>query len=472
MAARDRRNAMSGAGAGRVTLVGAGPGDPGLLTERGRAALMAADDVVYDALVSERIVASCGARRHYVGKRAGRPGQPQADIQALLVRLARAGRAVCRLKGGDPFLFGRGGEEVEALKRAGIDYEVIPGVSAALGAAAYCGVALTHRERSSSVAFCTGHAEPIPVPAVDTIVYYMAAASLARVAGAVLDAGWPAATPVLIVRDATLPDQQSTLTSLELIRAGEATAASPSVIVVGGAAAAAFDAAEGGWYAARPKVLVTGTRTEPFAHLGEPIHTPLVGTEPAADRTAVRQAIDRLEQVDHVAFTSRHAVDHFLRELRAAGRDARALAGRTIAAVGEATAAELSRRGLAADLTGAGNGATGLLAAYAAAGVSGARILLPASDLARDTLAAGLRAAGNRVEEVAVYRTVPRADAAREELAGISLVAFSSPSGVAAFRDLYGARLPDHLEIVALGGLTARAARDAYPGHTVRGLGG
>ena len=463
---------MSGGAAGRVILVGAGPGDPGLLTGRGRAALLAADDVVYDALVSERIVASCRARPHYVGKRSGRHTLPQDEIHAMLVRLARAGRTVCRLKGGDPFLFGRGGEEVEALQRAGVDYEVIPGVPAALGAAAYCGVALTHRDRSSSVAFCTGHGEPIPVPAVDTIVYYMGAASLTRVAAAVLAAGRPAATPVLIVRDATLPDQESTLTSLERIRAGGVAAASPSVVIVGGAAEAAFDATEGGWYAARPKVLVTGTRTEPFAHLGEPIHTPLVDTEPAADRTAVRQAIDRLEEIDHVAFTSRHAVDHFLRELRAAGRDARALAGRTIAAVGEATAAALSRRGLAADLTGAGTGATGLLAAYAAAGVSGARILLPVSDLARDTLAAGLRAAGNRVEEVTVYRTVPRADAAREELAGISLVAFSSPSGVAAFRELYGARLPDHLELVALGELTARAARDAYPAHTVRGLGG
>ena len=463
---------MNVAGAGRVVLVGAGPGDPGLLTERGRAALLAADDVVYDALVSERILASCGARRHDVGKRAGRQVLPQDEIHVLLVRLARAGRTVCRLKGGDPFLFARGGEEVEALQRAGIDYEVVPGVTAAQGAAAYCGVALTHRDRSSSVAFCTGHAEPIPVPAVDTIVYYMGAASLARVADAVLAAGWPAATPVLIVRDATLPDQRSTLTRLELIRAGEATAASPSVIVVGGAADAAFDAAQGGWYAARPKVLVTGTRTEPFAHLGEPIHTPLVDTAAAADRSAVRQAIDRLEEIDHVAFASRNAVDHFLRELRAAGRDARALAGCTIAAVGEATAEALSHRGLAADLTGAGNGAEGLVAAYAAAGVSGARILLPASDLARDNLADGLRAAGNRVEVVTVYRTVPRPDPVREELAGISLVAFSSPSGVAAFGALYGERLPDHLEIVALGELTARAAREAYPRQAVRVLSG
>ena len=462
--------AGAGAAAGRVTLVGAGPGDPGLLTGRGRAALLAADDVVYDALVSERIVASCRARRHDVGKRAGRHTLAQDEINALLVNLARAGRSVCRLKGGDPFLFGRGGEEVEALQRAGVEHEVIPGVPAALGAAAYCGVALTHRDRSSSVAFCTGHAETVPVPAVDTIVYYMAAASLARVAAAVLAAGWPAATPVLIVRDATLPDQESTLTSLERIRAGGLAASAPSVVIVGGAAEAAFDAAKGGWYAARPKVLVTGTRTEPFAHLGEPIHTPLVDTVPAADRSAVRRSIERLDQFDHVAFTSRNAVEHFLRELQAAGRDARALAGLTIAAVGTATAAALSRRGLAADLIGDGGGAGGLVAAYAAAGVSGARVLVPTSDRALDTLADGLRAAGCRVAVPVVYRTVPRPDPVREELAGISLVAFSSPSGVAAFRGLYGARLPEHLAMVALGGLTARAARSAYPGHAVREL--
>ena len=458
-------------GGGRVTLVGAGPGDPGLLTERGRAALMAADDVVYDALVAGRIVASCGARRHFVGKRAGAQALPQADIEALLVRLARAGRSVCRLKGGDPFLFGRGGEEVEALERAGIDYEVIPGVTAAMGAAAYSGVALTHRDRSSSVAFCTAHGEPIPVPAVDTVVYYMGAASLARIAAAVLAAGWPTGTPVQIVRDATLPHQQSTATTLDRIQAGEVTAASPSVIVVGGAAAAAVDS-RGGWFARRPKVLVTGLRAEPFAHLGEVIHTPLIDTAPVADRAAVRRALRRLGEIDHVAFTSRNAVDHFVREFLDAGRDTRALAGVTIGAVGDATTAALARFGLRGDLIGDGSGAEGLLAAYAAAGVRGARILVPASDLIRTTLADGLRAAGNRVEVLTVYRTVPRADPVREELAGITLVAFSSPSGVEAFRALYGRRLPAHLEIVARGELTAQASRDAYPHHAARTLNG
>ena len=461
-------------GPGRVTLVGAGPGDPGLLTERGRDALAAADDVVYDALVSERIVAACRGRRHFVGKRAGVRALPQAGIEALLVRLARAGRRVCRLKGGDPFVFGRGGEEVEALQRAGVEYQVIPGVTAALGAAAFCGAALTHRERSSSVAFCTGHAEPVPVPAVDTIVYYMAAASLARVAAAVLAAGWPASTPVLIVRDATLPQQRSTATDLGRIRAGAVTAASPSVVVVGGAAAGA--AADGGWYARRRKVLVTGLRAEPFVHLGEVIHTPLIDTAPAADRAAVRRAFGRLgagpAAFDHVAFASRAAVDHFTRELLGAGRDARALAGVTVAAAGAATAAALARFGLRADVTGDGSGAAGLAAACAAAGVRGARILLPASDLTRPALAGGLRAAGNAVEVVTFYRTVPRPDPVREELAGIDVAAFSSPSGAAAFRALYGGGLPAGLELLALGELTAQAVRDAYPRRAVRVLSG
>ena len=466
---------MSGAGGrGRVTLVGAGPGDPGLLTERGRDALAAADDVVYDALVSERIVAACRGRRHFVGKRAGVRALPQAGIEALLVRLARAGRRVCRLKGGDPFLFGRGGEEVEALERAGVEYQVIPGVTAALGAAAFCGAALTHRDRSSSVAFCTGHAEPVPVPAVDTIVYYMAAASLARVAAAVLAAGWPASTPVLIVRDATRPQQRSTATDLGRIRAGAVTAASPSVIVVGGAAAGA--AADGGWYARRRKVLVTGLRAEPFLHLGEVIHTPLIDTAPAADRAAVRRALGRLgagpAAFDHVAFSSRAAADHFTRELLDAGRDARALAGVGVAAAGAATAAALARFGLRADVTGDGSGAEGLAAACAAAGVRGARILLPASDLTRPALAGGLRAAGNAVEVVTFYRTVPRPDPVREELTGIAMAAFSSPSGAAAFRALYGGRLPAGLELLALGELTAQAVRSAYPHRAVRLLSG
>ncbi len=473
-AAAGSAGACGGGGPGLVTLVGAGPGDPGLLTERGRAALAAADDVVYDALVSERIVAVCGGRRHFVGKRAGAQALPQAGIEALLIRLAGAGRRVCRLKGGDPFLFGRGGEEVEALERAGVAYRVIPGVTAALGAAAYCGAPLTHRERSSSVAFCTGHAEPVPVPAADTIVYYMAAAQLARVAAAVLDAGWPASTPVLIVRDATLPQQRSTATDLGRIRGGAVTAVSPSVIVVGGAARSG---AGGGWYAQRRKVLVTGLRAEPFAHLGEVIHTPLIDTAPAADRTAVRRAIGRLGAgpaagagagaFDLIAFASRPAVEHFAREVLDAGRDARALAGAAIAASGAATAAALARFGLRADVTGDGSGAGGLVRACAAAGVRGARILLPASDLARPALADGLRAAGARVEVVTCYRTVPRPGPARQELAGIDDAAFSSPSGVAAFRALYGGDLPAGLQLLALGELTAQAARNAYPHREV-----
>ena len=473
-AARGAR-ASGGGGPGLVTLVGAGPGDPGLLTERGRAALAAADDVVYDALVSERIVAVCGGRRHFVGKRAGAQALPQAGIEALLIRLARAGRRVCRLKGGDPFLFGRGGEEVEALERAGVAYQVIPGVTAALGAAAYCGAPLTHRERSSSVAFCTGHAEPVPVPAADTIVYYMAAAQLARVAAAVLAAGWPASTPVLIVRDATLPQQRSTATDLGRIRGGAVTAVSPSVIVVGGAARSG---AGGGWYAQRRKVLVTGLRAEPFAHLGEVIHTPLIDTAPAADPTAVRRAIGRLGAgpaagagaFDLIAFASRPAVEHFAREVLDAGRDARALAGAAIAASGVATAAALARFGLRADVTGDGSGAGGLVRACAAAGVRGARILLPASDLAQPALADGLRAAGARVEVVTCYRTVPRPDPVRQELTGIDDAAFSSPSGVAAFRALYGGDLPAGLQLLALGELTAQAVRNAYPHRAIRVL--
>lgn len=456
---------MSGGDVGRVILVGAGPGDPGLLTERGHAALMAADDVVYDALISERMIASCSGRRHFVGKRAGMQTLPQAEIEALLVQLARAGRNVCRLKGGDPFLFGRGGEEVEALERAGIEYQVIPGVTAAIGAAAYCGMALTYRAHSSSVAFCTGHAEPIPVPAVDTIVYYMGAASLAQIAEAVLTAGWSSSTLVQIVQDATLPQQQSTMSDLGKIQAGEVAAASPSIIVIGAAVAAA--SARGGWYTRRPKVLVTGLRAEPFASMGEVIHTPLLVTRAVADRGMIRCALGRLSEIDHIAFTSRTAVNYFMRNLLEANLDTRALAGCTIGAVGDKTAAALASFALRADLIGDGSGAEELLAAYKAAGVCGARILVPSSDLTRTTLAEGLRAAGNRVEVLTIYVTMPRSDPVREELSGIAQVAFSSPSGVDAFCTLYGEQLPADLQIVALGELTARAAKEAYPHHTV-----
>ncbi len=454
---------VSDSSVGRVVLVGAGPGDPGLITERGLAALIDADEVVYDALVSARTISLAQGRRHFVGKRSGQQELSQEEIESLMVRLARTGSNVCRLKGGDPFLFGRGGEEVEALELAGIEYEVIPGVTAAMGAGAYSGTALTHRDRSSSIAFCTGHAGPIPVPAVDTIVYYMGSASLLNIAESVIEAGWPAGTPVQIIRNATLPQQQITMSNLGQIQAKKVSALSPSVIIVGGAAAGARRS----WYERRSKVLVTGLRTEPFAHIGEVIHTPLITIGAAANRAAVRRAIDRLHDTDHIVFTSRTSVDYFLRELLASGQDIRALANCTLAAIGDSTVEALSRFALCADLVGNGSGAEGLLSVYRAARVCGSRILLPTSDIARITLAEGLRAEGNQVEVLTVYQTRRNDNPILEDLSSFTHLALSSPSGVDAFHALYGEKLPSNMQIIVLGELTAEAVHKVYPNHEV-----
>ena len=518
---------------GFVTLIGAGPGDPELITVRGQRALAAADVILHDDLVDRRLLISCAGRPVYgLGGRRAPAEKRQRRLYTLLAEQACAGRRVAHLKGGDPLLYGRGAEEIQFLRAAGIPYEIVPGITAAAAAAAYAELPLTRRHRASSVALSTGHTGEVAVPEADTLVYYMAAARLASVARQVLARGRAPDTPVALVSNASRP-QQSVVTLTLAEAACKPAAESPLVAVIGpgGAAlageldaaaaeviatfrlpAAPASTARGGdgaapgaradradspvpdlgsapaadtgprhapaptvaaqhgtssaraaWFAAARKVLVTGTSAEPYRHLGELIHTPLIEIADPYDWCPLDAALDELAAYSLVVFASRYAVAALVERLLGRGGDARLLADARLAAIGRSTGAALRARGLAADIVARDEHSSGLLAALRAAGALAAeRVLLPCSSLADDTLPDALRAAGAEVTAVTAYRNVPALEPARVDLASLDAVLLTSPSTVEAFRGLYGTRLPAPLALWCRGPRTLRAAQAAF----------
>ena len=482
-----------------VSLIGAGPGDPELITVRGQRALAAADVIIHDDLVDRRLLISCAGRPvHALGDRRAAPAERQRRLYNLLAEQARAGRRVAHLKGGDPLLYGRGAEEIQFLRAAGIAYEIVPGITAAVAAAAYAELPLTRRRRASSVALCTGHTDEVVVPEADTLVYYMAAGRLGEVARRVLARGRAPDTPVALVRNASRPEQS--VTALTLSAAARLPSPDPPLVAVIGpggaplagaldAAAAQVIAARGlpaavrgstapsdrraartgsapgarTWFGAAPKVLVTGTSAEPYRHLGEVAHTPLIEIAEPEDCRPLDAAVNRLASYSLVVFTSRFAVAALMERLLARGGDARRLAGARLAAIGRATAAALRGRGLAADVVAAAEHTDGLVdALYRAGGLVSERVLLPRSALAGDALTEKLGAAGAEVTAVTAYRNLPVPDPVRVDLAAIDAVLFTSPSTVKAFRGLYGERIPPALALWCRGPRTRDVAQAVF----------
>lgn len=466
-----------------VYLVGAGPGDPGLLTRRGAELLARADAVVYDRLVDPALLALApeGADLFDVGKLPSPGGAArQEEINALLVRLGRAGRAVVRLKGGDPFLFGRGGEEAEALVRAGVAWEVVPGVPSATAVPAYAGIPVTHRGLSTSVTVVTGQVGDRSADGVDwealarvdgTVVVLMGMATRGEIAGRLMAAGRPADTPAAVVEWGTTPAQRTVRTTLAGL--GAVDLESPSVVVVG--PVAALDLA---WADNRPlggtTVVVTRARGQagPLAAAltaagARVVEVPVVElVDPADGGAALRRAAARAERYRWVAFTSANAVHRFVPLLR----DSRGFGSAQLAAVGGATAAALADYHLVADLvpedTDGGPGAAGLAASFPDAPPRG-RVLFPRAENARRALPEGLRARGWAVDEVDAYRTVPAAPppaVVADQLASATVVTFTSPSTVEGYltlADAAGRPLPVPPVVACIGPTTAEAARRA-----------
>jgi uroporphyrinogen III methyltransferase/synthase len=476
---------------GRVTLVGAGPGAPDLLTLRGERALREADAVVYDALAAESLLslARADAERIDVGRRGhSEPVRSQEDVNALLVALARGGKRVVRLKGGDPYVFGRGGEEAAACRAAGVPCEVVPGVSSAVGALAYAGIPLTDRRYAASFAVVTGHKDPGHARenvrfaelarAADTLVVLMAMRNLEQILGAILDGGRAPETPAACVMNGTTGAQRSVIATLGTLaaRVREAGLGAPAAVVVGEVVRLAPELA---WFERSPlfgkRVLVTrqasqaGEWQRALAAAGAlPVLLPMIRTVPLRDEVALSAAFAALADYDWLVAASANA----LRELGEAARErgAAPLALRArVACVGEASAQ--AARGLGLEVEGARAGdASRLLAWLLARGDwRGKRVLLPRAERAGDELPAGLRSAGARVDELALYRTEPAPFDAAPLLAELrarrlDALVFASPSAARHFAagvGEVGVAAARTAAIVAIGPVTASALRDA-----------
>ena len=463
---------------GIVYLVGAGPGDPGLMTRRSLELIASADAILYDRLIPAGALdgARPDAELRYVGKEPGAAALSQEETNALLVELGRAGRRVVRLKGGDPFVFGRGGEEAEALAAAGVPFEVVPGVTAGVAAPAYAGIPVTHRDAASAVAFVTGHEDPEkPGSALDwealarfpgTLVFYMGIRQLPLIAERLRAAGRDPGEPAAVIERGTHPGQRTIVDTLGGIAARvEAEEIRPPAITLVGPVAELRETIA--WFERRPLhgevVAVTRARAqasglaERLRELGaEVVETPAIRIEPRPVDGDLRAAIDRIGEYAVICFTSPNGVHLFFGAL---GRDARALAGATVAAIGPGTAAALLEHGIRADVVPERFVAEALVEALAGIEVDGRRVLVARAAEARSVLPDSLRERGAQVDDVALYDTVaePLGDSQRADLERATYVTFTSSSTVRFLLDS-GVRPPGGARIVSIGPITSATA--------------
>jgi uroporphyrinogen III methyltransferase/synthase len=420
-----------------VYLIGAGPGDPGLLTIKGKEILERADVVIYDYLANKVFLDYCrdDAQIIYVGKKGGDHTLPQDQINALIVDKAREGYVVARLKGGDPYVFGRGAEEGEELLDAGIDFEVVPGVTSAIAGPAYAGIPLTHRKYASSVSFITGHEDPTKKESVheweslakgtSTLVFFMGVKNLPHITQNLIQAGMDPETPAALVRWGTTCRHFSMVSTVGNIAedALKQGIRPPSLLVVGHVVTLRDRL---NWFEKRPLlgkgVVVTRARQQSSGLVSRLndlgaccFEFPTIRIKPLDDYAEVRARIDTLDEYDWLLFTSVNGVVHFWNELRRAGRDARALGGKKVAAIGPATARELEVRGVVPDFVPEKYVAESVVAGLLERGVQGKSILVPRARKAREVLPDGLREAGCRVDVLPVYETV-LADEGRDEI--------------------------------------------------------
>jgi len=477
---------------GRVILVGAGPGAPDLITVRGARALAEADAIVYDSLASKALLdmAPAYAERFDVGKRGHEaPTLPQEETTALLLRLAFEGKTVVRLKGGDPYVFGRGGEEASACAEAGVPFEVVPGVSSVFGALAHAGIPITDRRHGASFAVVTGHKDPTKVSAetrwellgeaADTLLVLMGMRNLAEIVTRLIEGGRAPSTPAAVVMNGTLPTQRVVEAPLSELpaRAAEAGVTAPAVVVVGDVVRLRDRLA---WYEKQPlfgrRVLITRSAEQSpelaraFASAGaEPVVVPLIELRGPADPSSLDAALERLAEYDALVFTSANAV-RFTAE-RAGMRKVPLSAARAVICVGPRTAQAARDAGIPVHhIPPHRFDAEGVLEEILRAlPPQGRRFLLPHSDLARETLALGLREAGAQVDAVVAYANAPAevdAPALRASLegGGLDVLTFASPSAARRFRELLddtALAAARRCLVAAIGPVTADALREA-----------
>ena len=467
---------------GKVYLVGAGPGDPGLITVKAAELLKQADVVIYDYLVNEHLIkqVKAGAEVLYVGKQGKQHSLEQGSLNRLLVQKAKQGGMVVRLKGGDPFVFGRGGEEAEFLKKNRIAFEIVPGITSAVAAPAYAGIPLTHRDFAASVSIITGHrrkGEAIPLPDGDTLVYLMGVSNLPTIVKGLLQKGRLPKTPIALIRWGTRNKQATLISNLKEVVAAvkKQKFQAPAVIVIGKVVSLRQTLQ---WFEKKPlfakRIVVTRSRqqasvlSEKLETLGADVYEfPTIATEPLTDYAALDKAIHFLSDYNYLIFTSQLGVKYFFDRLAGLGKDARSLSGVKIGCIGPATGAAVAEYGIKADFQASEYKAEGLLDQFEAS-LAGKKILIPRAAEAREVLPEGLKKRGARVNVVPVYRLVkPKSAVAemRRKLKNkeIEIITFASSQTVRNFVELIGKKDKKYLKgvkIACIGQITAQTARE------------
>lgn len=476
---------------GKVYLVGAGPGDPGLITVKGLECIKEADVIIYDYLASPTLLnyASKKAEIIYVGKKGGDHTLSQDGINSLITEKAKNGFIVTRLKGGDPFIFGRGAEEAEKLIEEGVSFEVVPGVTSAIAAPAYAGIPLTHRKFTSTVAFVTGHEDPTKedsnidwsalAKGIGTIVFLMGVKNLPKITSQLINNGMPSNTPVALVRWGTTPRQFTITGTLETIneRVKSIGLKPPAIIVVGNVIKLRKTM---NWFETRPlmgkRIVVTRAREQAsdliklLSDLGaDCLECPTIKVVPPDDWKPLDTAIENISSYDWLVFTSVNGVNFFFERLFAKGKDARALGKLNTAAIGPATERRLFNFGLKSDIVPKNYIAESIVEAFKDEDVKGKKILLPRAKDARPILPVELTKMGATVDEIISYYTKEVPDSATLLLKqlkedAIDLITFTSSSTVKNFKAL----LPDNIfetqlkdiTVACIGPITAETARD------------
>lgn len=476
---------------GKVYLVGAGPGDPGLITQRGAELLRQADLVVYDHLVNPQVLRHTkpGCHKIYAGKTFREHTMTQREINRLLLKSSRKNQVVVRLKGGDPFVFGRGGEEAIELKRARIPFEVVPGVSSAIGGPAYAGIPLTHREHNSIVSIVTGHEDPTKngshlnwaklAQEKATLVFLMGVGQLPQIAAKLIENGLSPRTPAAVISWATWAQQQTFTGTLESIPkiVKQNKVLPPALIVIGSVVGLRRKIA---WLEKRPlfgrRIVVTRARSQAselserlIAKGADVVEFPTIRIEPPSRYAALDREIYRLQVYDWILFTSANGVEHFFSRLNAAGKDARALAMVRVGAIGPATAQSLAERGITVDFLPKEFVAEAVVRELARSQkLKGKKILIPRAKEAREVLAEGLRRKGAEVTEVAAYQTKIDRQSKKEVLENLKafppdVVTFTSSSTVKNFLELVGKknlrRIFGKTRFVSIGPVTTQTAK-------------
>lgn len=477
---------------GKVFIVGAGPGDPGLITVRGKQLIESADAIVYDALANRDLLPK-GAKEtgtpelYFVGKRGGdERSVSQEEINDTLIRLAREGKRVVRLKGGDPLVFGRGGEEGQALNDASIQFEIVPGVTAGIAAPAYAGIPVTHRGISTSVTFVTGSEHPgKPTTQTNwsalaksggTIVLYMGVKTLPEIASALIDGGMPPEIPAAAIQWGTHPKQRTVVATLDSLADGatEAGITAPVITVIG---YSVILRDELNWFENRPlfgrRIVVTRAAIQATAlsdklrDLGADVIEMPATRVVRLDLSPLRDAIARIADYQWLVFTSQNAVSIFWEHFLGAGRDARSLAGARVAAVGPATAGALLERGIVVDVVPERFVAEALLEKMSSRDdVSGASVLYVTAEGAREVLPDGLADLGANVERIEAYKSITDgADAKRLsrtiETGTVDLVTFTSASAVRSYVETIGEELSRRVAAASIGPATSSAIAEA-----------